>query len=322
MSLGLVIPVWNDQATLNRLLWQVRDMTLFEQIVVVDDGSDVPVELLDMGGLPVVLLRNDTPQGPGHARNRGLGAVRTRHVLFFDSDDMLTPAFVDLWRDLQDARFDFCLFRHCDSRQALRGHWGMMGHDAALWRAAGMGGRALAAVTGAPAAALAQTTNFPWNKIWRTDTLHTHAIRCSDIRVHEDIEPHWMGFLHCQDILASDRVAATHHVVPGAARLTNLRGPERLEVFGPTRRILGHLQSAPPDKAALLPAFLNFCVEVFDWIEGNLELCWHTEFATLRRAFWHQAVPADLFDRLSVQDPHLSLRLCLQMIRDRPRTQC
>ncbi|MEN9063024.1 glycosyltransferase family 2 protein [Ponticoccus litoralis] len=135
MSLGLVIPVRDDGAALERLLAGAGGLGLFDQIVVVDDGSADPV-VTDRAEV----IRQDSATGPGPARNRGLDAIRTSHVLFFDSDDMITPGMVPLWRDLAGREFDFCLFRHADTRRIARGHWHQMPHDDALWRLAGMGG--------------------------------------------------------------------------------------------------------------------------------------------------------------------------------------
>ncbi|MEO1362152.1 MAG: glycosyltransferase family 2 protein [Pseudomonadota bacterium] len=322
MNLGLVIPVWNDQAALTRLMRQVRDMALFDQIVVVDDGSDRPARLPRWSGLPCTLLRNDTSQGPGPARNLGLEHVTTSHVLFFDSDDLLTQELPALWQDLQDRQFDFCLFRHCDSRHTWRGAWDMLPYDQALWRAAGMGGQALTPVGPEARTALVQTANYPWNKIWRTQVLRDYDIRCSDLPVHQDIEPHWMGFLHARDILASDRVGAVHHVTPGAGRLTNLRSRERLAVFDALEIVLSRLQAASEGSATLMQAFLRFSADLLDWIHGHIDPSLHPALAERRRTFWHLAVPPALFDGLRYTDPELALRVCLHMIDDGRDSTC
>lgn len=320
MTLGLVIPVWNDQTRLNRLLRQASDLALFEEVVVVDDGSDVPVMLPKLPGLPCTLLRHEVSQGPGQARNRGLDHVSTSHVLFFDSDDLLTNELPVLWHDLQEQRFDFCMFRHCDSRHVWRGRWDMLPYDQVLWRQAGMGGRTLAPVTPVARAALVQTANYPWNKIWRTQTLHDFGIRCADIPVHEDIEPHWTGFLHARDILASDRVVAVHHVDEDGSRLTNLRSRERLAVFQALDHVLSKLRAAPG--TALLHPFLRFSADLLDWVHGVLDPALHPELARRRQDFWSRAVPPADLDRLARSDPALALRLTLQMFPEEPSVTC
>jgi glycosyltransferase involved in cell wall biosynthesis len=317
MNLGLVIPVWNDQTALTSLLKNIGKLGLFAQIVVVDDGSDVSVVLPQIDVPDVRLIRQARAGGPGIARNIGAAQITTSHVLFFDSDDVITSELSLLWQDLQDQAFDFCIFRHADSRQIRRGYWGLTEHDSALWRAAAMvGGRALHRPGPHAAALLAQTANYPWNKIWRTDFLRTNDISCSEMRVHEDIAPHWLGFLNAETILASDRVAAVHFVAPNANRLTNLQGPERLAVFDPLNHIMSRLAEAPANKADLLPAFLNFACQLLDWIHGNLDPRWHDDLAIGRRAFWQAAVPPARFTMLLQRDPALALHLTLQMSQE------
>lgn len=314
MNLGLVIPVWNDQTALTRLLKHVGTLGLFDQIIVVDDGSDVPVFLPDIPVAGLCLIRNPHPYGPGVARNLGASKITTSHVLFFDSDDRITPELSFLWQDLQGQRFDFCIFSHADSRQIQRGYWGQTDHDSALWQAAGMrAGRALHPLEPQAAAVLAQTANYPWNKIWRRGFLEDHRIGFSRIRVHEDIAPHWEGFLYADKILASDRVVAVHYVAPDADRLTNVQGPERLAVFDPLTRIALQLATAPAEKALLFPAFLRFSCTLLDWIQGNLDLRWHRDMAKAQRAFWQDTIPPTLFKKLSLSHPELALHLTLQM---------
>lgn len=320
MNLALIIPVWNDQTALERLLDQAQGMEIFDEIVVVDDGSDSPVHCANREPSSITLLRHDRPKGPGAARNAGLSAVTASHLLFFDSDDELTAELPRLWRDLQGRDFDICLFRHCDSRQAQAGLWRQMPLDDALWQAAGMGGQALAAITDQATAHLAQTANYPWNRISRTDFLRRADIRFSEIMMHEDIQPHWQGFLRAERILASDRVAAIHHMAHQGGRLTNRRTRERLDVFGPLTEVLRLLETAPASRAALLPAYLRFVSGLLDWIRANLEPAFHRDLAERTREFLLRAFPPARFDRLAATDPVLALHLTLQMAGE--RTPC
>lgn len=313
MTLGLVIPVRNDQTALNWLLEQARTMQIFDQVVVVDDGSEVPVNLPDMGALSSHLIRHEQSQGPGPARNAGLEMLEASHVLFFDSDDLMTPELCWLWRDLWDRDFDFCLFRHCDTRQVSQGHWGLTDHDAAFWRRAGMGGRSLFSVDIPARAALAQTANFPWNKIWRTDALRRFDIHFANTPLHEDILPHWMGFIKADTILASDRVAAIHHVATDGARLTNQKGAERLAVFDVLQEVQMHLQAGPPERATLLLAFWQFAEMLLGWVHANLDPGWHADLVQRQARFWERAHATPQWVQLAADAPDLVARLEVQM---------
>jgi glycosyltransferase involved in cell wall biosynthesis len=253
MTLSIIIPVHNDPEGLTRLLRQLQDMAVFEQIIVSDDASDVsccPAELgFDEAAMGVTYLRSDRQRGAGHARNQAMAAVTSDHVLFFDSDDLLSPGFPALIQSLsqsmQDRAFDFCIFRHIDSRsRADEGVPGPMESDQRLWDALGAyqaDGQADGlgdSLEGSPrlleaaeVATLAMVAAYPWNKIYRTGFLRDQNIRCTEIQVHNDIELHWSSFLKAERVFATTQLGCEHFVAENGTRLTNRRGRERLHVF-------------------------------------------------------------------------------------------
>ncbi|MBR9650077.1 glycosyltransferase family 2 protein [Thalassovita aquimarina] len=321
MTLTLAIPTHNDTECLRRLLAQARDLSIFDRVVVVDDASDTPVtreEVCPDGAWPgdsLTILRHEACRGPGVARNRALEHVDTDHLLFFDADDQLTPDLAALAHRLRGREFDFCLFRHADSR---RNHWGGQGQmplDEAHWRRAGVQVGELGSVSPDQAAALAETANYPWNKIYRTGFLRKHGIRCSETLVHEDIELHWMSFRHGRDVLVSDRVGAFHFVAAGGQRLTNRRGEERLAVFGPLDRLFNTLAADAPGKLA--DAFLRFVSGLFDWIRGNIDPGLLARFDGAARDFLLTHVDEPRFARITRTDPVLARRIVFQMERGR-----
>lgn len=307
MTLTLAIPAYNDTANLKRLLRRAEEIGLADQVIVVDDGSDSPVtvEELRAAGAPgpgrLTLLRNDSPRGPGVARNRAILHAVTDHLLFLDADDLPTRELPALLRDLEGRAFDFCLFQHHDTRMEQELAWGQMPHDQALWRAAGVDLGALNPVRRAAAALLAGTANYPWNKIYRTGFLRAHAIGCSEILLHEDIELHWRCFLNARTILASDRTGVIHVVTPGGGRLTNRTGPERLALFEPLERIAEEVMAKAPELYAL--PFFGFVLGLFDWIAGNLDAAHHDAFAGLVRDFVTRRIPPPLLEQLRQADP-------------------
>ncbi len=319
MKLALAIPVWNDTPGLAALLAQARRMGCFDQVVVVDDGSDTPVDLNDrevfddLPGADIILLRNDTPHGAGQARNRALEAVTASHLVFFDSDDQFTTQFAPLWRSLERRVFDFCLYKHNDNRVLARGGWGQGAQDNALWRLAGCAVGALQVVDETAAAWLAETSNYPWNKIYRTAFLREYGLRFSEIPVHNDLALHWMCFAHGRNILASDRVAATHFVHPAGARLTNRRGSERLRVFEPLNEVVAHIRAGKGRNSALMLALLRFASGLTSWIRGNIDPALHGDLDRLAARFFARHLDSGSFQILIRSDPVLALRLNLLM---------
>ncbi|SFU21335.1 glycosyltransferase family 2 protein [Sedimentitalea nanhaiensis] len=305
LDLTVAIPVHNDRDPLLALLGELRCAT---RIVVVDDGSEQPLQQGDLcaaAGLPperLTLLRHDSALGAGAARNAALAQVQTDYLLYLDADDLPTRELPLLLADLEGQDFDFCIFRHHDSRSEQENYWGPDPHDRALWRAAGSDIGALTPVGPAAAAQLVQTANYPWNKIYRTGFLRDHGIRCSRIPVHEDIELHWRSFLNARRILASDRIAAIHFVTPGGNRLTNALGPDRLRVFEPLTAIADEISTTGVDP---LP-FARFTVGLLGWIHDHLHPELRPGFADRAQAFLN--APANPALRSAIDDTRPGLR--------------
>jgi mycofactocin system glycosyltransferase len=80
----VIIPVRDNAFGLTRLVRALRGM----RIMVVDDGSALPVRVEDFDGAycNVTVLRHGKSKGPSAARNTGLAACETDFVAFLDSD--------------------------------------------------------------------------------------------------------------------------------------------------------------------------------------------------------------------------------------------
>lgn len=316
MTLALAIPVRNDHAALARLLRQARQMEIFDQVVIVDDGSVPPID--PDGGrfgpwtLPVTVLRHETSTGPGMARNRALHRITTDHFVYMDSDDRFAPDFPRIWRAVAGQEFDLCLFRHHDSRQERIGRWGQMPQDETLWHHAGLDQARLARVGEPALIRLAETANYPWNKIYRTGFLRDHGLGCAQTLVHQDIPLHWGALLRAQKVLATAQVGVVHRVAESGARLTNRRGAERLEVFEVLRGVLADLMQER-HRRDLVPAFLRFACGLFEWIRDQISPDLAPRYRTALRAFLVAHLSPALLDELARRDPVLGLRLILQM---------
>ena len=80
----IVVPVRDNIFGLRRLLSSLRGL----RVIVVDDGSVVPVQSADMTSMrcQVDVIRHECARGPAAARNTGLAACTTDFVAFLDSD--------------------------------------------------------------------------------------------------------------------------------------------------------------------------------------------------------------------------------------------
>jgi glycosyltransferase involved in cell wall biosynthesis len=93
ITIGVIIPAYNRPlevaAALKSVLGQTRSA---DQIVVVDDGSQPPLRMSEIGGtdnLQIVRLAKNV--GPAAARQAGIDVLTTSYVAFLDSDDEWLP---------------------------------------------------------------------------------------------------------------------------------------------------------------------------------------------------------------------------------------
>lgn len=312
MTLSVVIPVWNDPEGLRRLVTQVLAMRVFDQIIISDDASDPPVgpELLGPDGLDprLLWLRSPDQRGAGHARNLGLDHVTGSHVIFFDSDDLFLPEFADLVAELSGKTYDFCIFRHIDSRIRAKGGLGPLGPDDGLWEAA-------KAMTAKPTplalkgvAQLCRISAYPWNKIYRTDFLRESGIRCTEIPVHNDLELHWMSFLKARRILTSRRLCCEHFVQDAGQRLTNRSGRERFQVFQALESLHDALDHSP-NRLLFLEPFAEFYTRLFGWITETLDPEHRNRFARLVREFLIERMTLPLFTLIALRNPAVGAKI-------------
>ncbi len=254
----------NDAEGLARLLGEARNSRLFNEILVVDDASDPPARAPGAR-----LIRQEQHFGIGAARNTAIAAARCHWLVFVDSDDRLLPELSALVADLaeHDGPFDLCLFRHIDSRSAARGRAGQTEADERLWQQAGHSVGALSPARPGALPVLAQTTNYPWNKIFRTGFLRTAGIRCPETAVHEDMALHWLSLARAGRVLVSDRACLWHEVRPGGNRLTNRPDGVRMQLFPALDAVAEGLRDAGPQWRA---AFLTYALTLADWAEGTL----------------------------------------------------
>jgi glycosyltransferase involved in cell wall biosynthesis len=92
--ISVVIPAWNRIGLLHRALDSVRAQILQpDEIIVVDDGSDPPIEttLNKSTFANLTVLRIEVNKGAAAARNIGIAAARGDYIAFLDSDDVWHP---------------------------------------------------------------------------------------------------------------------------------------------------------------------------------------------------------------------------------------
>lgn len=107
--ISVVIPVRDRTALLARALESVRGQTMAAaEVIVVDDGSEVPVaEALspDLGD-DVRVVRYEPGANAAYARNRGIETAASDYVALLDADDWWAPEHLEAaWRVIADGGY-------------------------------------------------------------------------------------------------------------------------------------------------------------------------------------------------------------------------
>ena len=89
-SVDVVIPAFNPGDLLGDAIASATAHAAVRRIIVVDDGSDPPIQPIDG-----VELHTQTNAGPSVARNRGIDATNADYVLCLDADDVLLDGLDD-----------------------------------------------------------------------------------------------------------------------------------------------------------------------------------------------------------------------------------
>jgi len=108
--IAVVIPCWNDGATLGEALASLRDQEPCE-LVVVDDGStdgDTLAFLAQLEAQGTAVVRQ-TNSGPAAARMAGVAATSAGYVFALDADDAVRPGALTVLADALDADPDLAL---------------------------------------------------------------------------------------------------------------------------------------------------------------------------------------------------------------------
>jgi glycosyltransferase involved in cell wall biosynthesis len=110
MKISIIIPAYNEKATIREILRRVQAMQLAEEIIVVDDGStdgtrEILQELDHQG--PVRVVFHDKNQGKGAAVRTGIQQAQGEVLIIQDADLEYDPReYPNLLRPLEEGIAD------------------------------------------------------------------------------------------------------------------------------------------------------------------------------------------------------------------------
>ncbi|SEP59000.1 glycosyltransferase [Microlunatus flavus] len=270
-DVSVIIPVHNAGGTVGGLVRSALTIDALDvEVVVVDDAStdDSVAQVEALGRAEVVVERFSTNAGAGVARNRGFERATGRYALFFDADDELHPdSLVAAVRGLEDTGADVAVLPY-RYRRGGGGAEGMNSFDAAVWTRYATGPRRLTRLGEVPS--LLGCSNYPWNKVVRTDHYRRTGLRFSGTVVHNDILGHWLTLLDAETVLLLDQPLCTHIVNVGARNLTNRESRARLSLFDALDETYTALERRPEKRARYAHHYWDFVLRVGGWATSRV----------------------------------------------------
>jgi glycosyltransferase involved in cell wall biosynthesis len=266
-DLSVIIPMHNASATVSGVVESFLGIdTSAVEVVVVDDGStDDSVERVTALGRPEVIIeRFETNCGAGVARNRGFGRATGRYTLFFDADDEIHPlTLTSAIQALDDTGADVAMMPYRYRRGLSPQSDAMNSFDAAAWGRYATSPRRLARLSDVPR--LLGFSNYPWNKLSRTDHYRHTGLRYGSTPVHNDILGHWLTLLDAQSILLLDQPLCTHIINEGGRNLTHRESRARLSLVDALEETYTALEARPEKRNRFSHHYWDFVLRVAGW---------------------------------------------------------
>lgn len=241
------------------------------EVVVVDDASsDASVQIVEAIGNPrVQVLSLAANRGAGVARNVGFEHAGGRYTLFFDADDIVhADALHTTIRALDAGGADVGFTSYRYRRGSDTTTEGMNSYDEAVWSRAATPDPTLVRLGDAPQ--LLGFSNYPWNKVIRTDRYRETGLRFGETPVHNDILGHWLTLLDARSIVLVDQPLCTHVVGVAGANLTNRRSRDRLALFDALDEVYSALERRPAERNRYSHHYWSFALRVAGWAADRI----------------------------------------------------
>jgi glycosyltransferase involved in cell wall biosynthesis len=266
-DLSVIIPMHNASATVTGVVESFLDIdaTAVEVIVVDDASTDDSVSRVTALGRPdVIVERFETNHGAGIARNRGFARATGRYTLFFDADDEIHAGTITAAIEaLNDTGADVAMMPY----RYRRGHSPQSDEinsfDATTWAQYATSARRVTRLGDVPR--LLGFSNYPWNKVIRTDHYRHTGLRYGSTPVHNDVLGHWLTLLDAQTILLLDLPVCTHIVNEGGRNLTNRESRARLSLVDALEETYTELEARPEKRNRYSHHYWDFVLRVAGW---------------------------------------------------------
>ena len=271
-DVSVIIPMHNASATVPGVVESfLKIAAAAVEVIVVDDAStdDTVERVMALRRPEVIVERFETNQGAGVARNRGFERATGRYTLFFDADDVLHPVtLTSVIGALDETGADVAMMPYRYRRGLLPQLEEMNSFDAVVWAQYATSPRRVTRLGDVPK--LLGFSNYPWNKLGRTDHYRRNGLRYGSTPVHNDILGHWLTLLDADSILLLDQPLCTHIVNEGARNLTNRESRARLSLVDALEETYTALEVRPEKRNRFSHHYWDFVLRVSAWARTRM----------------------------------------------------
>ena len=145
---------------------------------------------------------------------------------------------------------------------------GMNSFDVTVWNKYVSAPRRLARLDEVPQ--LLGFTNYPWNKVVRTDHYRRTGLRFGATQVHNDILGHWLTLIDADTVLLLDQPLCTHIVTAGGRNLTNRQSRARLGLVDALDETYSELEARPTKRREFASQYWDLVTRVTGWAAGRI----------------------------------------------------
>jgi len=271
-DLSVIIPMHNASATVGGVVESfLRIDSATVEVVVVDDASsdDSVGQVTALGRPEVVVERFGTNCGAGIARNRGFERATGRYTLFFDADDEVHPsALTAAIGALDDTGTDVAFLPYRYRRGHSPRSEEMNSFDATAWKRYATSSRLVTRLHDVPR--LLGFSNYPWNKLIRTDHYRWTGLRYGTTPVHNDILGHWLTLLDAQSIVLVDQPLCTHIVKESGRNLSHRQSRARLSLLDALEETYSAIEARPAQRNRFSHHYWDFVLRVAGWATARI----------------------------------------------------
>lgn len=309
-EVAIVIPVYNER---ERIIDAVRSIiehndTPVKFYIADDNSNDNTVEAVEKflteNSIPFDIFSGKENKGAGYRRNQAFEYVTEPYTLFFDADDFVYPGMLD--KAVEKAKRDDCevLLMEYERVFALNDKkLGMIPEDHTIFeRLKKQAANNASSFSTKKHGYILRLTNYPWNKLIKTDFAKRIDLRFSETPVHNDVLGHWILLMNAEYVSVFPMAFCAHRVSLAEDQVTNIFDERRLAMLDVFQELEEYFELHKEFKSRYYHFFISFKLKLFYWAWHRLDDSLKEEFKSGFSESFKSMTKLD-FIRLSERQP-------------------